>query len=137
MIAEILAVVPSETPAAGSQFIPVDQLVELAIPEPPLASQPEMSIDAPRIDADLTVDIAPYATRAQLLPGMIATILMRLEIAPDGSVLSAQVIRSNGGDAANAAAIEYARATRWTPGKIGGEPRAMQASLTVILGERG
>jgi hypothetical protein len=51
--------------------------------------------------------------------------------------MSAQVVRSNGGDAANAAAIQYAWATRWMPGKIGGEPRAMQASLTVILGERG
>jgi hypothetical protein len=37
----------------------------------------------------------------------------------------------------NAAAIDYAHATRWTPGTMGGEPRAMQASLTVILGERG
>ena len=137
MMAEILAVVPSETPTAGSQLIPVDQLVELAIPEPPLASQQEISIDAPRIDPDLSVDIAPYTTRAQLLPGVIATILLRLEIAPDGSVMSAEIVRSNGGDAANAAAIEYAHATRWTPGTIGGEPSAMQASLTVILGERG
>jgi hypothetical protein len=51
-------------------------------------------------------------------------------------VLSAEVVRSNCGDAANAAALDYSRATRWMPGTIAGEPRAMQASLTVILGER-
>jgi TonB family protein len=70
------------------------------------------------------------------MPGFVATVILLLEISPDGSVMSAQVVRSNANDAANAAAIQYAHATRWMPGKIGGEPRAMQASLTVILGER-
>jgi hypothetical protein len=50
-------------------------------------------------------------------------------------VLSAQIVRSNADEAANAAAINYARATKWIPGSIDGEPRAMQASLTVIFGE--
>jgi len=58
-----------------------------------------------------------------------------VQIAADGSVISAEVVRSNGDDVTNAAAIDYARTTRWIPGVIDGEPKAMQASLTVILGE--
>ena len=102
----------------------------------PIAAEPDVAIDAPRIDPTLAIDIAPYSARAELTPGLIATVLLLLEISPDGSVLSAQIVRSTAGDAANAAAIQYAHATHWMPGKVGGEPRAMQASLTVILGER-
>ena len=89
-----------------------------------------------RIDPTLAVDVAFYSARARLAPGMIATVLLLLDIAPDGSVTAAKVIRSDAGEDANLAALEYARATHWAPGMINGEPRAMQASLTVILGER-
>jgi hypothetical protein len=136
MVAEIISLIKSEAPTYGVQFVPTDQTIQLDIPELPIMSEPEMTIDAPRIDATLTVDIRPYSERAELQSGIIATILLLLEISPEGSVLSAQIVRSNASDAANAAAIEYAHATHWMPGKIGGEPRAMQASLTVILGER-
>ena len=134
--AELIAVIRSETPLAGIQLVPVEHAIQLDMPELPIAAEPETSIDEPRIDPTLTVDVAFYSARAGLTPGIIATILLLLDISPDGSVTSAQIVRSNAGDAANAAAIQYAHATRWMPGKIGGEPRAMQASLTVILGER-
>jgi hypothetical protein len=137
MVAEIFSATRSETPVEGVRFIPLEQPVELAVPELPVSSQPEMTVDAPRIDPSFSVDIASYSARANLSPGVIATILMLLEISPDGSVVSAQIIRSSAGDAANAAAMQYAQATRWMPGKVDGEPRVMQASLTVILGERG
>jgi TonB family protein len=117
--------------------VTIAQPIELDIPELPVSAQPEMSIDSPRIDPSFTVDIAPYSARAELTPGIVATILLMLEISPDGSVLSAEIVRSSAGEAANAAAIKYAQTTHWMPGKIDGEPRAMQASLTVILGERG
>lgn len=136
IVAEILAM-PAEGPKTGDIFTPADRPIELELPDVTIVSEPEMAIDAPRIDPGLAVDIAPYTARAELMPGIIATILLLLEIAPDGSVISAEIVRSNAGDAANAAAVQYAQATRWMPGKIGGEPRAMQASLTVILGERG
>ncbi len=134
--AELIAVIRNEAPEAGIQLLPVEQAIQLEMPELPVAAEPETSIDEPRIDPILSADIAPYSARADLTPGLIATILLLLDISPDGSVTSAQVIRSNAGDAANAAAIQYAHATHWMPGKVGGEPRAMQASLTVILGER-
>lgn len=137
MVAEIFAATRSETPREGVRIIALEQPVELAVPELPVSSESEMTVDAPRIDPSFSVDIAYYSARANLSPGVIATILLLLEIAPDGSVVSAQIIRSSAGDAANAAAMQYAQATRWMPGKVDGEPRAMQASLTVILGERG
>jgi hypothetical protein len=136
MVAEIITLVRSDTPWAGVQLIPVDQPLQLDTPELPIAAAPDPAVDAPRIDPALAIDVAPYSARAELTPGIIATILLLLEISPEGSVLSAQIVRSNAGDAANAAAIQYAHATHWMPGKVGGEPRAMQASLTVILGER-
>jgi TonB family protein len=62
-------------------------------------------------------------------------VLILLGIAVDGTVEDAQIVRSTGDESANAAALDYARATRWIPGNVSGEPRAMKASLTVILGE--
>jgi hypothetical protein len=50
-------------------------------------------------------------------------------------VIAARIVRSNGNASSEAAALDYARATRWIPGTIDGEPRAMEASLTVIFGE--
>jgi TonB family protein len=137
IVAEILVATRSELPTAGAQLNPIEQTIQLEIPNLPISAEPDMTIDAPRIDPSLTVDIAPYSARADLMPGFVATVLLLLEVAPDGSVISAEIVRSNAGDAANAAAIQYAHATRWMPGKVGGEARAMQASLTVILGERG
>jgi TonB family protein len=137
IVAEILAATRSELPTAGMPLNPIEQSIQLDIPDLPISSEPDITIDAPRIDPSLAVDIAPYSARADLGPGVVATVLLLLEVAPDGSVISAEIVRSNAGDAANAAAIQYAHATRWMPGKVGGEPRAMQASLTVILGERG
>lgn len=137
LIAEIIA-------ASSSQDHSIDLAVgldigaiELALPELSMTSEPKTAIDAPRIDPAIAVDVAYYSARAGLAPGMIATVLLLLDIAPDGTVTSARVVRSDAGDAASGAALDYARATRWTPGMIDGEPRAMQASLTVILGERG
>ncbi len=94
-----------------------------------------LQMESPRIDPSLALTTAPFVSRAQLLPGEVVTIMLLLQIGADGAVISAEIVRSNGGDAANVAAIDYARETRWIPGTVDGEPRAMQASLTVILGD--
>ena len=135
MVADIFS---PEVRAAPSQVlapIAFEQAVELALPALSIDANPEPQRDAPKIDPDARIDVATYSARAHLPAGAVATVILLLEIAPDGSVMSATVVRSNEDAAANEAAIEYARATRWTPGMIDGEPRAMQASLTVILGE--
>jgi TonB family protein len=137
MLVEVIPGTPSAMPEATSLPVPIAMPIALTPPMLPVESQAQtVTIDAPEIDPATAIDAAPYAARAELAPGTVATVILLLEIAPDGSVLSAQVVRSTSGDAANSAALDYARATRWTAGMIDGEPRAMQASLTVILGER-
>jgi TonB family protein len=111
-----------------------DPLDEFEAPSFPLDAI-ELETEAPRIDPELRLDISPYSERAGLSPGSVVTVILLLQIAADGTVISAKVIRSNGDDPAVSAAIEYARATRWIPGTVDGQPSAMQASLAVILGE--
>jgi TonB family protein len=130
LASETLALVRDEGTLAVT-----DMVFELEPPRLPDDAIAKPQIESPRIDGDAHVYIAPYTARAQLAHGEVATVILLLQIAADGSVISAELVRSNGKEAANAAAMEYARATRWIPGLVDGEPRAMQASLTVILGE--
>jgi TonB family protein len=136
IMAEILMTDDGAKSAPVSELTTPELPVVLAPPSLP-ADTSEPQRDMPRIDPEVRPDIASFSARAQLAPGTTATVMLTLEIAPDGSVMSAQVVRSNAGEAANEAAIDYARTTRWSPGMIDGEPHAMQASLTVILGENG
>ena len=110
--------------------------VVLAVPDLPVDSMPEPIIEAPRIDPNHVVESAPFAGRAHLQDGAVATVILALQIAADGSVMSATVVRSDGDESVNTAAIAYARATRWIPGSIDGAAQPMEASLTVILGEK-
>ena len=96
----------------------------------------EVALLPPMIDPDMRLDVASYSERAGLPAGVVATVILKLEIGPDGSVMSAEVVRSNAAESVNEAALDYAKATQWTPGRVDGEPRAMEASLTVILGEQ-
>lgn len=122
----------NENPALSFSEAPVQ------LPMPTLSVEAfEPQRDAPQIDPNRRPDIASFSARAHLAPGTVATVLLMLEIAADGSVISAEVVRSNADEAATAAAVDYARSTRWTPGMIDGEPSNMQASLTVVLGENG
>jgi TonB family protein len=135
MIAELLSA-DMQAPSADIPALAVaDPLVEMDAPVLPVGAIPEPRFEAPKIDPDQWMNIAPFASRAQLAQGEVVTVILLLQIAADGSVISALVVRSNGNEAANEAAIEYAKATQWISGEIDGEPRAMQASLTVILGE--
>jgi hypothetical protein len=134
MIAELLGAEIGTAPSPQS-FSTTDPRVELAVPDLPMDLLPEPNIEAPRIDADKRIDTAPFTARAHLTNGTVAIVILALQIAADGSVISAEVVRGNGDDTTNAVAIEYAHATRWIPGAIDGQPHAMQASLTVILGE--
>jgi TonB family protein len=115
------------------------QSIEMPWPELPEAAiaaiNEETAVDVPRIDPLNGPDVTQYSARAHLPAGKIATVILNVSIGADGAVLTAEVVRSNGDESANAAAMDYARATRWIPGMVGGVPRPMPASLTVILGE--
>ncbi len=92
------------------------------------------SLELPHLDSTGMPELASYSARADLPPGQIATVVVVVEKADDGNVISAEVVRSTGNDSTNEAAKSYARDTKWIPGMVLGVPRAMKASLTVILG---
>jgi len=116
---------------------PASQLA-LAAPElPPQVMLVETAVDPPKVDPGFAPDMAFYSQRANLAHGTKASVMLLLDIAADGSVITAQLVRGSDDAAVNTAAIEYAKATRWIPGTVDGVPRIMQASLNVILGERG
>ena len=137
MVMEIIEPQPSSFLALNGELEPAEPAIVLKMPAVATEFEStEASLLPPKIDPDMRLDVASYSARALLPPGVVATVILALEIGPDGSVMSAKVVRSNAEDAANQAALAYALATQWMPGRIDGEPRAMQASLTVILGEQ-
>jgi TonB family protein len=116
---------------------PASQLALVAPELPPQAMLVETAVDPPKVDPGFAPDMAFYSQRANLTHGTKASVMLLLDIAADGSVITAQLVRGSDDAAVNAVAIEYAKATRWIPGTVDGVPRTMQASLNVILGERG
>jgi TonB family protein len=129
---------PADSVFVESHDIPPDPL-SIPVPELPEVSvavlNDEPALEEPKIDPLSGPDVAAYSQRANLPAGKTATILLTVGIGVDGAVVSARVVRSSGDAAVNAAALDYARATRWIPATVDGQPRAMEASLTVILGE--
>jgi TonB family protein len=88
---------------------------------------------APRLARVQFADPASFARRAHLLPGRAVTVVLRVEVTADGTVGAADVIRSSGNRAADAAAVDYALALRWIPGTIDHQPKAVRVSLPVTL----
>lgn len=136
MVADIISYETQALTVVPTSSLDTDLPIEIDAPALAPDAIPTEQTESPRIDPDFQVSSAPFVSRAQLSAGEVATIILMLQIAADGSVISAEIVRSSGGEAASAAAIDYAKATRWIPGSIDGEPQAMQASLTVILGEK-
>src|SRR5262245_7460919 len=134
--AEIAAPQPPSFLSMSPDLAPAAIAVKLVMPDLTVELEDsESSLQPPMIDPEMQLDVSSYTERAGLPAGVVATVILLLEIAPDGSVMSAEVTRSNAAEQANAAAVDYAKATQWMPGRVDGQPQAMQASLTVILGE--
>lgn len=136
MVAEILESQPASFLSLHPELSAAEVAVKLDMPELPAIETTELSLQPPMINPNMRLDVSSYNARAGLPSGVVATVILLLEIGPDGSVMSAEVTRSNAEPNANEAALDYAKATQWMPGRVDGEPRVMQASLTVILGER-
>jgi TonB family protein len=137
-VAQIIQPQPASFLALNPELPQAAPAVELKLPALPTEREnAELSMMPPTIDPDVRLDVASYTARANLPAGVVATVILLLDVGRDGTVTAAKVVRSSATEEANEAAVDYAKATRWMPGRIDGEPRAMQASLTVILGERG
>jgi hypothetical protein len=137
MVANIIEPQPTSLLSLNPDLAPAERVVILGMPVLPTDSESTMpSVQSPVIDPEIHLDVSAYSARAELTPGAVTTVILLLEVGPDGSVRTAKVMRGGPNEKALEAAVEYAMATRWIPGRIDGEPRAMQASLTVVLGER-
>jgi TonB family protein len=116
---------------------PIAMKVELDPPEIPPAVMDDAAGMAhfapPRMDADSSPDFTEFS-RAVKLAGAMATVVILVDVDARGRVTNAVVVRSTGDHGTDEAALAYARQTRWIPGNIGGTPRDMQASLTLVFG---
>jgi len=137
MVMRIIEAEPASMMALNMELPPVERTVDIPMPLIPAeAQQLEPEMQPPRIDSEARMDMSGYNAQAMLSHGERAIVMLMLEIGEDGFVISAEVVRTEASERATAAALDYALATRWSPGKLDGEPSAMKASLTVILGEQ-
>ena len=88
---------------------------------------------APQLRRIQITDTEGYARKAGLQIGQAATVLLAIEVLPDGTVGEATVNRSSGTAAVDAAAIEYAKGLRWIPGTADHQPRAMRILFPITL----
>jgi len=88
---------------------------------------------APQLASFQIADLALFARQAGVTQGRPITVLLTIEVLPDGSVGRVRVCRSSGNAAADSAATDYAHLLRWTPGTVEHRPRAMQINFPVTL----
>jgi TonB family protein len=88
---------------------------------------------APHLARVQSADPRTFAQRAHLPPRSTVTILLRVEVREDGSVGSADIVRTSGNTAADAAAIAYAQDLRWVPGTNNRIPKTMRVNFQVTL----
>jgi TonB family protein len=79
------------------------------------------------------VSSAAFARNAGVVPGHPATVVLAILISEEGRVNDAQVARSSGNAAVDAAAVRYALTLRWIPGTQNHQPQAMRITFPIIL----
>jgi TonB family protein len=88
---------------------------------------------APILSRFQPVDSADFARSAGLQPGQAASVVLTVEVLPDGTVGAVEIARSSGDAAVDAAAAAYARELRWIPGTREHHAEAMRINLPVTL----
>ena len=88
---------------------------------------------APQLSRFQAVTPGSFARRAGLKAGQVASVVLAVEILPDGTVGAVEVPRGSGDLAIDAAAVAYARHLRWIPGTQEHRARAMRITLPVTL----
>jgi TonB family protein len=91
------------------------------------------STSSPQLKMMQTVEAETYAQLAGVLPGQVETVLLVIEIFPDGSVGAVSVRQGSGNATVDLAAIQYAKQLRWTPGTIDHRAHVMRIVFPVTL----
>ena len=87
----------------------------------------------PRLAAAQPVDIRDVARRAGIEPGRPLVVVLAVLVDTEGAVSAINIMRTCGVEAADQAAIEYARHLRWIPGTINHVPQSLRVILPVTL----
>jgi TonB family protein len=88
---------------------------------------------APQLSRFQPVSPSQFARRAGLAAGQAASVVLTVEVLPDGTVGGIELTRGSGNPAADAAAIAYARRLRWIPGTHDRQAQVMRISLPIVL----
>ncbi len=88
---------------------------------------------APQLSRFQPVDPASFARRAGLTAGQVASVLLTVEVLPNGRTGTVEVLRGFGNAMVDAAAVAYARQLRWTPGTQNYHAQPMRINLPVVL----
>jgi TonB family protein len=78
-------------------------------------------------------DPARFSADLHLAAGQSATVVLVIEVRPDGSTGSSEISKSSGNSAADAAAIQYAQTLHWIPGTRDRRARSMRVRFPVTL----
>jgi TonB family protein len=120
----------------------------LSLPHPTLPTLVDITFEDP--DADLVpgviaptsapypdpsggVDASAFAIQAGLVPGESVTIILQVNVLPDGSAGAIALQSSSGNPSADSEAIAFARALRWIPGTLQRRAVSMLIQYAVTL----
>jgi TonB family protein len=110
------------------------ELAEIEMSDPDAASSAPLSGQfVPPRKEDSDEALVKFASLASLRPGQMVRIILRVEVLPDGTTGVVAIDTASGFPSADAAAVEYARALRWSPASFGGVPTAMKVRLPVVF----
>lgn len=147
----------SEVPIQLSGFVVDDQRIRDTVPVPELKLiQPRAALDsirmvrftsadwgdisgvtasasAPQLSRFQPVDPAVFARRAGLSEGQVASLVLAVEVLPDGRTGTVWMARGSGNPAADEAAVAYVRQLRWIPGTRDHHAEVMRINLPVTL----
>jgi TonB family protein len=118
---------PPEMP----EFPPLPEIPKASVPEEMPAST---EFAPPRLDSSESLpNIHDYASRASIVTGTKARVILRIEVLVDGTVGNVSVETTSGIPQADAAAVEYARALKWKPGLAAGRAQTMTIRFPVLF----
>ena len=109
------------------------KLIQFDDPDPDALGKVVGSASAPKLSRFQSVAIERAATLAGIPTGHSETVIVVVEVLPDGLVGGVEIAGSSGNQKADAAAVDYALQLRWIPGTRDHVPQRMRVRLPITL----
>ncbi len=118
------------TPSIG-----IGSLVDVRFDDPDADLVPGVTaeVSAPHPSTSQDTSAASFALRAALQPGTSVTVILSVEVLPDGSAGQVSVVAGSGNALVDAQATAYVRALRWIPGSVHRHATIMRIQFPVTL----